>query len=196
MIVAAFDFDGTITNKDTFIAFIFYSKGKRKLIFCMLKYLHLLVAYKLGIYPNWKIKQKIFSNLFKGMPINEFNAICHGFYIKNRNIIRKDAQDVIRKHQANGDNVIIVTASVENWVAPFANMLQISTVLGTKAEVTNGALTGCFASKNCHGKEKVVRVLEAFPNRTDYSLVAYGDSRGDRELLCEADKSYYKIFRN
>lgn len=32
--------------------------------------------------------------------------------------------------------------------------------------------------------------------RENYELIAFGDSRGDRELLAYADKAFYKPFRN
>jgi phosphoserine phosphatase len=44
-----------------------------------------------------------------------------------------------------------------------------------------------FISKNCYGQEKVNRLLEVEPDRKNYYLYAYGDSRGDREMLAFAD---------
>lgn len=34
-----------------------------------------------------------------------------------------------------------------------------------------------------------------FPNRSEYYLIAFGDSRGDKELLEYADEGHYKPFR-
>ena len=48
---------------------------------------------------------------------------------------------------------------------------------------------------NCYGEEKVKRLLQLYPERTEYWLTAYGDSRGDTELLDFANESYYKPFR-
>ena len=88
--------------------------------------------------------------------------------------------------------MLIVSASIDNWVQPFFPEVK---VLGTQIEVVNGKLTGRFLTKNCYGQEKVNRILALYPNRTDYHLTAYGDSRGDKEMLAFADESYYKPFR-
>lgn len=40
---------------------------------------------------------------------------------------------------------------------------------------------------NCYGAEKVHRLLEIFPQRDSYTLVAYGNSDGDIPLLEFAD---------
>jgi HAD superfamily phosphoserine phosphatase-like hydrolase len=94
--------------------------------------------------------------------------------------------------QDDGAEVVIVSASIDNWVQPFfANV----TVLGTQIEVKDGLLTGRFLTKNCYGQEKVNRILACYPHREDYHLTAYGDSRGDKELLAFADESHYKPFR-
>lgn len=68
-------------------------------------------------------------------------------------------------------------------------------VIGTQVEVRNGRLTGRFLTKNCYGQEKVNRILDYLPDRKTYRLIAYGDSRGDQELLAFADEAHYKPFR-
>ena len=63
--VAAFDFDGTITRKDTLLEFIKFVKGVSSCYRGLLLYAPLLVAYKLKLYPNWKVKQRFFAHFFK-----------------------------------------------------------------------------------------------------------------------------------
>ena len=77
--VAVFDFDGTLTTKDTFVEFIKYACGAWKFFFGFLLYSPLLVLMKLRLYPNWKCKQKVFSFFFKGMDHNEFRRYCDQF---------------------------------------------------------------------------------------------------------------------
>jgi phosphoserine phosphatase len=62
-------------------------------------------------------------------------------------------------------------------------------------EVKEGRLTGRFLTKNCFGKQKVVRLQELYPDRKEMVLTAYGDSRGDKEMLDYANEGYYKPFR-
>ena len=56
-------------------------------------------------------------------------------------------------------------------------------------------MTGNFLSRNCYGEEKVRRLLELEPNRNSYILYAYGDSKGDKELIEFADKGWYNKFK-
>jgi phosphoserine phosphatase len=67
-------------------------------------------------------------------------------------------------------------------------------IIGTKIQVVDGKLTGRFLTKNCYGEEKVRRMLEQYPDRKEYKLVAYGDSRGDHALLDFADEGHYREF--
>ena len=86
-------------------------------------------------------------------------------------------------------DTLIVSASIDNWVQPFFPHVK---VLGTQIEVKDGRLTGRFLTKNCYGQEKVNRILALYPDRNTYHLIAYGDSRGDKELLAFADEAYYQ----
>jgi len=94
-----------------------------------------------------------------------------------------------------GHDMLILSASMENWLMPFARYLEIDRVEGTQLEVSpDGRLTGKFLSKNCYGEEKVIRLRSRLPNREEFHLIAYGDSRGDKELLNYADEAFYRRF--
>ena len=190
--IYAFDFDGTLTTKDTLIEFIRYAKGSMALGLGFLRYAHLLVLMKLGLYPNYKAKQKVFAHFFKDTTIEDFNALCKAFAASSTHLLRQDGVAAINKAIKEGAEVVIVSASIDNWVQPFFPQVK---VLGTQIEVIDGKLTGRFLSKNCYGQEKVNRILSLYPNRQEYHLIAYGDSRGDREMLAFADESHFKPFR-
>jgi HAD superfamily hydrolase (TIGR01490 family) len=190
--IYAFDFDGTLTTKDTLIEFIRYAKGSMDLGLGFLRYAHLLVLMKLGLYPNYKAKQKVFAYFFKDTSLDDFNALCKEFAASSSNLLRPNAIEAIDLATKEGSEVLIVSASIDNWVQPFFPLVK---VLGTQIEVIDGKLTGRFMTKNCYGQEKVNRILSLHPNRQEYHLTAYGDSRGDREMLAFADESYFKPFR-
>lgn len=194
MRIAVFDFDGTITKKDTLLEFIRHSKGTLKFLKGFLLYSPLLVLMKLHLYPNWKAKERVFTHFYKDVNIEDFRRMCKAFFEENKNLVYTQAKERIQMHKEKGDRVVIVTASMEDWVRPFAKWLGADDVLGTQLEIVDGRLTGRFATKNCYGQEKVNRLLESYPNRKNYTLVAYGDSRGDKELLNFADKRYYRLF--
>ena len=190
--IYAFDFDGTLTTKDTLIEFIRYAKGSMALGLGFMRYAHLLVLMIIGIYPNYKAKQKVFAHFFKDTTLDDFNALCKAFAASSSHLLRPNAIEAINHAIKEGSEVLIVSASIDNWVQPFFPQVK---VVGTQIEVVDGKLTGRFLSKNCYGQEKVNRILSLYPNRQDYHLTAYGDSRGDKEMLAFADESHFKPFR-
>ena len=196
MTIHAFDFDGTLTRRDTLLEFIRYVKGNKEFLIGFLKHLHLLIMMKLGIMPNWKTKRIIFQYFFGGMTLEKFNEYCEKFAKEKASLLRKKGMVAVNKAVMDGDKVVIISASIENWVEPFFRF-QVSNninIIGTKIQVVDGKLTGRFLTKNCYGEEKVRRLLEQYPDRKEYKLVAYGDSRGDHALLDFADEGHYREF--
>ena len=196
--IYAFDFDGTLTTKDTLLEFIRFAKGSGQMFRGFLLFSPLLLLMKLHLYPNWKAKQQVFSYFFKGMNIDDFNALCTRFAEQNKHLLRpagiEKVRQAIEEEQAT---VLIISASIDNWVRPFFDEIDKKIqVLGTQIETKEGCLTGQFTTKNCYGQEKVNRLTALYPHREAYDLIAFGDSRGDKELLDFADKAFYKPFRN
>ena len=185
--VFVFDFDGTLTTRDTLIAFIRYACGTPRFLFGFLLHAPLLVLMKLRLYSNGKAKQRVFSWFFKGMTIETFDALCQDFARTHRHLLRPDTVRILEQALTERAEVLIVSASIDNWVQPFFPSV---TVLGTQVEVIDGCLTGRFLTPNCYGQEKVRRILALYPDRSAYHLTAFGDSRGDRELLTFADEAH------
>jgi len=196
--IYAFDFDGTLTTKDTLLEFIRFAKGSGQMFRGFLLFSPLLLLMKLHLYPNWKAKQQVFSYFFKGMNIDDFNALCTHFAEQNKHLLRPAGIEKVRKAiEEEQATVLIISASIDNWVRPFFDEIDKKIqVLGTQTEIKVGRLTGRFTTKNCYGQEKVNRLTALYPHREAYELIAFGDSRGDKELLDFADKGFYKPFRN
>lgn len=190
--IYAFDFDGTLTTHDSFLEFIRYVCGNWALCKGILRYSPLLVLMKLGLYPNWKAKQKVFAYFFKGMPLKDFAQQGRLFALDCQHLLRPQGVDMVKQAQAKDAEVLIVSASIDHWVQPFFPEVK---VVGTQVEVEDGCLTGRFLTKNCYGQEKVNRILALYPHRNEYELIAFGDSAGDKELLAFADEAHYKPFR-
>lgn len=195
--VYVFDFDGTLTTRDTLIEFIRFAKGNVSFVIGFLQFSPILVLMKLGWYPNWKAKQKVFSYFFKGMSIREFEEKCKNFAECRAELIRLKGLKAVDKAVDENAKVVIVSASIENWVRAFFRQFGLDMVIisGTKIEVKNAVVTGQFIGNNCYGPEKVRRIQELFSDRKQYKLIAFGDSKGDKELLAYADESHYKPFR-
>ena len=197
--IYCFDFDGTLTTSDTLLEFTKYAKGRGRFLMVFLMYSPLLVLMKLHLYPNWKAKQQIFAHLFAGMRIEKFDALCRSFAEESQHLLRPKGITLMHEALVAGAQVFIVSASIDNWVRPFFDIRNLKgvQVLGTQIEVEDGKLTGRFKSNNCYGKEKVHRIAEVLKSfeRSEYEIEAFGDSRGDKEMLAFADKGHFKPFR-
>lgn len=189
--VIVYDFDGTITSKDSFLQFLFHAKGTLRTYLGLLWCGPIMLGYKLKLIPNGKAKQMVFSHFFKGMSETQFNTHCKSFIPKINQITRPNILKTLQQDIANNHQVLIISASITNWITPWSETQGIPAVLGTELSIKNNSLTGKFATPNCYGQEKVKRLLEKFPNRDQYTLVVHGDSAGDKELLEMADQTFY-----
>ena len=194
MKIAFFDFDGTITKEDSTIKFIRYLVGDTKFVIGLLVLFPLMILYKVKIISNNTIKQIIISYYFKGKNFEDFKIKAEYFSLYELNsLIRKKALEKISWHKKNGHIVVIVSASIDLWLRPWCQENDID-LISTVLEIDNKIITGKTHKKNCYGPEKVKRILEQY-NLADYSYIyAYGNSRGDYEMLDIAHESYYKPF--
>jgi phosphatidylglycerophosphatase C len=193
--IAVFDFDGTLTRNDTLLMFLLFQFGIRACLKAFWTNRETIKKYILREVSNHEAKQDIFSYFFKGMRINNFEAECQRFALyKIPNKIKKRALEKVMWHLQNDHTVVILSASVRNWIEPWAKTYGIKKVIATEIEIKNQKLTGRFLGKNCYGPEKFNRFLSQFPERSTYQLYAYGDSKGDRYILNFADFPYYRCF--
>jgi HAD superfamily hydrolase (TIGR01490 family) len=193
--IAFFDFDGTITTKDTLLEFIKYSKGVMHFYVGFLLNSPYLLAYKLKIISNQSAKEKILRFFFAKMSVGAFNEICDDFAANGiPQLIRPKALEEIEKFKNNGTRVVIVSASPENWISKWSAAIQAD-LIATQLEVKNELLTGNIIGKNCHGEEKVRRIKSKYDLSRYDSIYAYGDSGGDKPMLALASRAYYKPFR-
>src|SRR3989339_346081 len=193
--LAIFDFDGTITRRDTFLPFLFFCFGYYKVFCTGITSIPILLMYKLRLVSNSKAKEILFGKFFRGMGEEDFNRLSRSYSLKRISpVIRIKALEKIIRHKDGGDRVMIISASMENWIRPWAEAYGIGPVIATTVEIRDGVLTGKFSSPNCHGKEKVKRLVEAMGSLDQYHICSYGDSRGDQELLSLSDEPFYRVF--
>ena len=207
--ISAFDFDGTLTTRDTLLLFIRHARGWWALFGGLLLFSPLLVLMKLHLADNGHTKERLFRHYFRGMLERDFDALCQSFARSHTHILRTAGLRAIQQALDRGDRVVILSASIDRWVEACLRPFLVSSsqfqVLGTEIEVVDGRLTGRFATPNCYGPEKVRRLKEYLKEVSprgdvegateDAFIIAYGDSRGDKELLAYADESHYKPFR-
>jgi phosphatidylglycerophosphatase C len=193
--IAFFDFDGTITTDDTMFVFLRYLKGNLLYYPYLLTLIPVFIALKLGILSNHRAKEIMLTRFIGGMKEEDLINACQRF---SQNIlpgiIRPAAITRIHEHQQEGTKVVVVSAAPTYWVSEWCFQQQIQ-LIATNLEVKDGLLTGCINGKNCHGKEKVHRIREAF-DLSNYSTIhAYGDTKGDQPMLSLAHHAHYKPFR-
>jgi len=192
--LALFDFDGTVTRKDTLIRFILFTHGRLRFVLSMLWLFPFLAAYKLNLYSNEKAKQRMLAWFYKGWNYAEFKRKGEEF---GRNIlpslIRRTALEKISWHLKKNHRVLLVSASVEEWVRPWCDLTGIECVC-TRMEVKDNRITGKLSTRNCYGPEKVNRVKNTLSLGSYDTIYAYGDTKGDREMLAIASKPYFRHF--
>lgn len=194
-VVAFFDFDGTVTNKDSLLEFIRFVKGDTMFYFGFALHAPALALYKLKVISNQKAKEMMLKFFFGGMNADQFQEHCN-LFIREKlpSLIRPKALLEINKLKEAGAEVVIVSASPENWLRGWCDQQHI-TCVATKLVLANDRITGKINGLNCHGEEKVRRINSEF-NLSDYSYVyAYGDTPGDRHMLALANYKFYKPFR-
>lgn len=190
--VAFFDFDGTLTTKDSFIEFIKYYHGSINLLLGLLLNLPVLLLYKIKVIPNWKAKERLIQYFFKGVDLDEFNVKAREFSMKEiPKILRSDMMKQLKNHKVVRNDIFLVSASFENWLVPWAESHKIK-VISSRLDSTSKKLNGKIRGNNCYGLEKELRIkLELDLSRYD-KIYAYGDSHGDTEMLQLADISFYR----
>jgi HAD superfamily hydrolase (TIGR01490 family) len=194
MMIAFFDFDGTITTDDSLIKFIRYAVGDFKFAWGMLILSPMLITYKLKLLPNYKAKQWMLSYFFKGMDEQMFKNLAEEFSLSHiDNMLRPKAMGKIAWHKDRGHKVVVVSASMECWLKPWCDKNGLD-IIATKLEIKNSTVTGKLQTKNCYGSEKLVRVKEAYNLDDCDHIYVYGDSRGDRELLNLAHTKNFRVF--
>ncbi|MET3624122.1 HAD family hydrolase [Burkholderia ambifaria] len=182
-IVAAFDFDGTITTTDSFRHFVRYAVGTPRFAWAGLRALPWIVAMKAGLLSRGDAKAKFAWFAFGPMGDDALDALARRFvdgYLPN--LVRPDMLERVREHRARGHEVVLVSASPSLYLEKWAKTAGIDTVLATRLAFERGRFTGRLNGENCWGPQKVARLRGWWGNRTPAKLFAYGDSRGDKEM--------------
>jgi phosphatidylglycerophosphatase C len=193
--VVAFDFDGTLTTRDSFTAFLAWKAEPFPYLIGLARLLPHIAAYGVN-HDRGRLKAAATACFLGGEPIGRLEAEAEAFALKTaQGMLRPDAVQTWRDWQARGALMVIVTASPDTVVGPFARTLGADLLIGTRLQLDDqGRVTGRFIGPNCRGPEKVARLRQAFGE--DLTLAAaYGDTAGDREMLELAEVKGYRVFK-
>lgn len=195
-VVAVFDFDHTLINRDSLVPFLFYAKGFKKSTLYLLALMPVFISFLMGIASRQEVKERILTLFFKGMSMEQLQALGNRYAEeKLDSFLKPEAMDRLKWHQSQGHRCLVVSASPEFYLKPWVARHGIEAVLASRLELTaGGELTGRLAGINCWGMEKRRRLETYLGSRDGYELYVYGDSRGDQELLAFANHPYYQKF--
>lgn len=188
-----FDFDGTLTKKDTMFLFLqFYNRKKFTKEF--IKHIPLFVFLKLKLMEAEKVKRNFIASVLEGERQEALETAAQRFFDKYYpGLIRENALDFISTIDRTKTESLLVTASLDIWVKPFADQFGM-TLLATQAEFKDGIFTGRFVSPNCNGPEKVLRIKTATAGKKFDKTIAFGDTDGDQPMLEWADEGHLAFF--
>lgn len=188
-----FDFDGTLTYKDTMFLFLkFYDPAKFSVQF--LKHVPLFILLKMKLADAEAVKKSFIASILKGQSRYQIEKKAQQFFDENYpGLFRENALDFIKNIDREHTESYIVSASLDIWVKPFADKLNMI-LLATKAEFIDGIFTGEFIGKNCNKDEKVCRIEAELGDKKFDKIIAFGDTSGDKAMFKFANESHYRFF--
>jgi len=192
--LVAFDFDGTLTTTDSFTAFLRWRIGAGAYYADMLRLLPAGVRYLFNR-DKGKLKSAAIRVYLRGLPRGVLEQEAAEFAsVMAPLILRPDALKVWRRHRADGARMVIVTASPETIVAPFARGLGADLLIASQiAFDASDRVAGGLYGRNCRGPEKVYRLREQFGEEVRLTA-AYGDTDGDKEMLDLSEQKFMRLF--
>ncbi len=207
--VAAFDFDGTLTNGGSVWPFLVELVGRARVADAAARVSpQLLQAALLDAHHADDAKEELFRRTLAGLDAADAAATASAFGVRHYvRHARADVRERLERHRAEGHLLVIVSASPGMYVSAVAEHLGIGGVVATSLAVgDDGRLTGSFDGGNCRGQRKLDGLMNwmesslraghagegASGARPDTSsprpfLWAYGNSRGDAQVLARAD---------
>ena len=187
--VAAFDFDGTLSRRDTFLPFLQRVCGAQRLYRALARSGPALSRMAVGRADRDAVKDALLVRLLAGHSADELaeQGLAYAEFLHSSDRLRPDTVARARDHLDRGHQVVVVSASPSVYLEPLAGALGFEAALATRLEVDGaGCITGRMLGGNCRGPEKVARLEEWLAGRAP-RIYAYGNSSGDRELLARAD---------
>ncbi len=200
--IYVFDFDGTITTKDTFALYLRYYAGTAAWLLKIFRLLPTFIAYKLGRIDRHAVKKAVIRRFFAGEQAADVEARAEQFARDIiPNLIRPAGRARLGALLADPDcgpeSLYICSASIGPYLRSWASScgIHLNNVMATELAVDDGRITGELQGYNVWGENKLRRIMDQFSPHSVKILEAYGDTRGDREILHAAEASFFKPFR-
>jgi len=191
MNLALFDFDGTITNKGTYLEFIRFAVSLPRQLVGNALLSPLIAAYHLGLISAQRIRPAIAHTAFRGASAERLSQLGAEFSSSViPPLVRSEAQSRIDWHKQRGDEVVVVSASLDVYMSSWCQKNELSLIC-TRLEVKDGKATGRYLDGDCTGAEKKRRILERYDIAQCPLVYAYGDTAEDDEMLSLAQRRVF-----
>jgi phosphatidylglycerophosphatase C len=189
--VAAFDFDGTLTQRDTLVPFLMRVRGRATVLRALAANAPALARTVVDAESRHHAKESLLIATVHGWWLDELRPLAEDYaqhVVQTQ--LRPDRLARLCWHQQQGHDVVLVSASPELYVGAVARLLGCTGTIATQLEVDRrGRVTGRIFGANVRGaeKERLLRTWLAATGETPVRLFAYGDSEGDADMLAMAD---------
>ncbi len=198
-VIAAFDFDGTLTRGDTFTPFLARGLGWPRFLWALLRCSPWLAGYALRLVRNDVAKARLMRATLSGRTTAEMEGWTTRWLAKDfPGQLQAWTMARLAWHQQAGHCCVLVSASPDIYLARVAQQLGFDALICTEMETDGDRLTGRMRTPNCYGEQKVLRLtawlLERFGvvSASDVTLYAYGDTAGDKPMLRLAQHAWYR----
>jgi len=192
--LALFDFDGTISNKDSFVAFMKFTHGTPVFVFRMAMGFLTFAGWKLGLVKSHYTKVKALRSFYQDWTEERMTDARRRFTSEViPTILFPKALDRIAWHKEQGHRIIVVTASCDAWLGDWTKQMDLE-ILCTEMELKDGAFTGELSKPNCRGKEKINRVKQHLELESYSEIYAYGNDHGDNQMMAIATHPHFREF--
>jgi len=191
--IAAFDFDGTLTRRDTLVPFLARACGTQDLARALRRIAPLAVRARTGrldseLHHRDAAKAALLRELFTGRDAAWLRHEGERYAATLTAKLRPEMVEQVRWHRESGHELVIVSASLDAYLRPFAAAHGFDHVIAVEMEAgSHGRLTGHLQGPNVRGPEKALRLRAWLGGAEPEMIWAYGNSNGDTELLAMAD---------
>lgn len=190
--LAIFDFDGTITNSESFTPFLRFAIPPTRLAFAAAILSPLILAYKWNLLAASPLRRSLIMLGFFGEKETDVLNIGKKYSRDHLGkLVRPKAIERIEWHKNRGDIVVVVSASLSLYLSDWCNKLEVDLIC-TELESLNGVFTGQYRGGDCTGATKAARIRKKYDLNVFHDIYAYGDTNEDFEILKLANKKFFR----